>query len=189
MPRQSKAANRVFQLRVSLQEVEPPIWRRLLVPSNITLAKLHATLQEAMGWTFSHLHMFEIRDRRIGNPREDEDGEMKLEDEKKVKLDQLVGEGQALRYVYDFGDDWQHEVRVERPLEPDPRLHYPLCIAGARACPPEDVGGVGGYAEFLTALRDTRHDDHSQMLAWCGGMFDPEGFDVNAVNRALRRLR
>lgn len=190
MPRATpkKAAARIFQLKIALEEVEPSIWRRLLVPSDITLAKLHFVLQKAMGWTNSHLHQFVIFDRHIGDLRQDE-GELGFEDERKVKLDHLVGVNQSVVYEYDFGDGWTHDVKVEQALEVDNHFRYPACTAGARACPPEDVGGPPGYETLIAALSDSKHEEHDGMVEWVGGVFDPEGFDVNAVNRALRSLR
>ncbi len=187
MPRRARAAPpSIFQLKVTLEDIRPQIWRRLLVPSNATLDQLHAVLQEAMGWTNSHLHQFTLEDRRIGDPLADEDGGLQFEDERKVRLDHLLGEGQRLVYEYDFGDGWTHELLVEKVLEPDERIQYPLCVAGSRAYPPEDVGGPGGYENFLEALRDHAHEEHDEILAWVGGVFDPEGFDLNTVNRTLR---
>jgi hypothetical protein len=92
-------------------------------------------------------------------------------------------------YRYDLGDGWQHEVRIEQELDPELGVHYPRCLAGARACPPEDCGGLGGYARFLEAIRDPDHEEHEELLRWVGGQFDPEAFDLDAVNRRLRRFR
>ena len=179
----------IFQIKVTLEHIEPATWRRLLLPSNLNLGKLHHVIQEAMGWTNSHLHQFILRDRRIGDLRADDSGELEFEDEKKLKLDQLVGPGQSIRYEYDFGDGWNHEVLVEKAIEPDERIHYPICVAGARACPPEDCGGPPGYENLVDALQDTEHDEHDQLLTWVGGLFDPESFDVNAVNRRIWQLK
>lgn len=115
---------------------------------------------------------------------------MPVQNERRVTVAQLVPEaGSSFVYEYDFGDSWEHEILVEQILEPEEHVHYPLCIGGARACPPEDVGGVPGYAEFLEAIRDPEHEEHDNMLIWAGGDFDPEGFDRNRVNAALRRFR
>lgn len=191
MPRRSRAVPQsIYQLKVTLAHVKPPVWRQLLVPSDIPLHKLHAVLQEAMGWTNSHLHAFCLRDRRIGDiTLEDGTWEQELEDERKVRLDELVGPDQALLYEYDFGDGWLHQVRVEKKLEPDSRHTYPLCVGGARACPPEDCGGPPGYESLLTALRNPSHEEHDKLVTWSGGAFDPERFDSNRVNAALRALR
>jgi hypothetical protein len=183
-----KSTASVFQLLVTLDQVEPTIWRRLLVPTDITLGKLHFVLNEVMGWTCSHLHSFGLRDRRFGDPRLDPDRELGFEDERKVKLESLVGEKQSLRYDYDLGDSWEHEVLVEKRLEVDERLCYPLCIGGARACPPEDCGGVPGYARLVAALTDSDDAEHDELLTWVGGHFDPEGFDANRTNQALHAI-
>ena len=143
MPRRPSPAPRsIFQLKVTLEGIKPLVWRRLLVPSDIALHKLHAVLQQVMGWTSSHLHQFSLRDRRLGPISSDEVmPDLDMEDERKVRLQELIGPGQSLRYEYDFGDGWLHLVLVEQRLEPDPRLPYPLCIDGAHACPPRTVAG------------------------------------------------
>ncbi|NTX41321.1 plasmid pRiA4b ORF-3 family protein [Myxococcus sp. CA033] len=191
MPRRPKSAPKssIFQLKVTLAEVSPPVWRRLLVPSGIPLSKLHAALQVSMGWTNSHLHQFILGRRCFGPPSLDGMDELKLEDEKKVALDSLVGAKQALLYEYDFGDGWTHEALVEKVLEADPRFRYPLCVGGARACPPEDCGGASGYEDLLDALKDPKHEEHDSLVEWVGGVFDAEGFDLNRVNAELRALR
>jgi hypothetical protein len=183
-----KTTPSVFQLRVTLKYVEPAIWRRLLVPADITLGKLHFVLNEVMGWTDSHLHSFGFADRKFGDPQLDDDGELDFEDERKVKLAGLVRTGQSLRYDYDFGDSWVHEVLVEKQLEADERLSYPLCIGGARACPPEDCGGVPGYERLVGVLANSDDDEHDELVSWVGGHFDPEGFDVNRTNHALHAI-
>lgn len=182
MPRRTrKAKPSVFQLHIALQEVEAPVWRRVLVPSDVTLSELHLALNEAMGWTNSHLHQFIFGKRVFGDPDFDQDGE--FEDERPVRLDELVSAGERFTYEYDFGDDWMHEVVVEKKLPFDPRYVYPACIGGARACPPEDCGGPPGYERLLEALLN---DDNDELVEWVGGVFDPDGFDVNRTNQALR---
>lgn len=182
MPRRTrKATPSVFQLHIALHEVEAPVWRRVLVPAETTLDEVHLTLNEAMGWTDSHLHQFVIGKRTFGDPTLDEDG--KFEDEREVRLEDVVGEGDRFVYQYDFGDGWTHEVRVEKKLKVDERFAYPVCIGGARACPPEDCGGPPGYERLLEALLN---DDDDELVAWVGGFFDPDGFDVNRTNQSLR---
>jgi hypothetical protein len=179
-------AERILQLKVTLAEVKPPVWRRLLVPAEMSLAKLHDALQDAMGWTNSHLHCFGIERRRIGMVGVEEDSP-ELEDERRVRISSVLPKkGAKLVYRYDYGDDWEHVIEVEDVTVPDRRLAYPLCIAGARACPPEDCGGAGGYEDLLRALAEQEDDRHDELLTWVGGYFDPEGFDANAVNRLLR---
>jgi hypothetical protein len=184
MPRTK--ANQIYRLKVTLGEVEPPIWRRLLVPADATLAELHRVIQDAMGWTNSHLHCFEVAGRRIGMVGVEEDSP-ELEDERRVRVASILPrKGAKLLYRYDYGDDWEHVVEIEEVTVPDRRLAYPLCIGGARACPPEDCGGAGGYEDLLRALTKPEDERHDELLAWVGGHFDPEGFDANAVNRLLR---
>src|SRR6266498_4614697 len=142
MPR--AAANQIYWLKVTLTEIEPPVWRRVLVPAEMTLGKLHRVLQDAIGWTNSHLHCFEIEGRRIGMVGVEENSP-EFEDERRVRLASVLRKkGSKLVYRYDYRDDWEHVVEVEDVTDPDRRISYPLCIAGARACPPEDCGGAGG---------------------------------------------
>jgi hypothetical protein len=178
----------IYQIKVTLDESKPPIWRRILVPGDATLEKLHYILQVAMGWTNSHLHQFIVGQTFFGQPHPDFGLEMR--DERRVKLSQIApGEGFAFRYEYDFGDSWLHNLVVEKVLEPEPGQHYPVCVKGKRACPPEDVGGVWGYEGFLEAIGDPDHPEHEDYLEWIGGEFDAEEFDLDAVNSALRALR
>jgi len=174
----------VYQLKVTLDETDPPVWRRLLVPASISLKQLHGVLQKAMGWTNSHLHQFEVRDRTYGIP-DPEFGENTL-DEARARLDQvLTREKDTIIYEYDFGDGWIHKVALEKIAKPVEGVVVPSCIAGARACPPEDCGGVWGYQEFLQAVGDPSHPEHEEMLEWIGGPFDPESFEVTEVNKRL----
>lgn len=176
----------VLQLKVTLDGVSPPVWRRLLVPNTITLGNLHDVLQEAMGWTNSHLHCFEVGDRRIGMVGVEEDAK-DLEDERRIRLATLLQrKGDELVYRYDYGDDWEHRVVLEAALPFDRRFAYPLCTGGARACPPEDSGGPGGYEELLCTLASPKAPGHDDAVTWVGGYFDSESFDANAVNEALR---
>ena len=178
----------LYRLHVELREISPPIWRRLRVPGWISLAKLHLVLQATMGWTNSHLHQFEIAGTEYGVP-DDEWPELVVVDDRRVTLTAAIGEKVTdFRYEYDFGDGWEHAIHVEARESVEDHVQPLLCLAGANACPPEDVGGSGGYADFLKAIRNPRHPEHANYLRWCGGAFDPAGFDLNAVNSALRRL-
>jgi hypothetical protein len=179
----------IYQLHIELQDIAPAIWRRLLVPGGIKLDALHRVLQAAMGWTDSHLHSFAIAGKKYGIPDPDWP-EMKLVDERRTMLASCLSASVTdFTYEYDFGDRWEHTIRVERTLPIEDTRSYPLCIAGANACPPEDVGGTPGYLDFLQAITDPLHPEHADMLRWCGGAFDPRGFDLNSVNAALRRLK
>jgi hypothetical protein len=177
----------VHQLKVTLTGIRPPIWRRLQVSSSINLRRLHDVIQEAMGWTQSHLYQFEIGGVEFGEP-DDEFG-MPIRSAKATPLRKIAPDpGVAFSYEYDFGDSWEHRIEVEKVLPPEPGVPYPRCLAGKRACPPEDVGGIFGYEEFLQAIRDPKHPEHDAMLEWVGGAFDPEAFDLRAVTERLAHL-
>jgi len=180
MPRQ------IFQLKVSLSDVSPPVWRRLLVPGGYTLDRVHRVIQHAMGWHDCHLHSFDIDGLQYGEP--DPDGELALRDELDSRLDAVATKGSHFIYTYDFGDWWEHDVSVEDVFGAEPEERYPLCLDGARACPPEDVGGAFGYHTFLTALRDPTHPDHEQMRCWTARPFEPDDFDPTRATTLIRRL-
>jgi hypothetical protein len=178
----------IYQIKVTLKDSKPPIWRRILVRSDITLAALHRILQAVMGWWDYHLHQFIVGQTYFGQPHPDYGFEMR--DERRVRLNQIApSEGSRFVYEYDFGDSWEHILLLEKVLEPEPGQQYPVCVKGKRACPPEDVGGVWGYEGFLEAIGDPDHPEHEEYLEWIGGEFDPEEFDLDAVNEALRALR
>jgi hypothetical protein len=182
----------IYQLRVALEEIEPSIWRRLWVADTLTLAKLDRVIQTAMGWTNSHLHEFTINGLRYGMPDDEwaSEGDETMLDDRRHTIGGLLGTEVAhFAYLYDFGDHWQHTVAVEQLMLPNEMNTRAMCLDGRNACPPEDVGGVGGYMEFLEAIRDPTHDEHVAMWQWGGGPFDSTGFDRNATNAALRKLR
>jgi len=177
----------VRTLRISLVSVEPIVWRRLVVPSETKLPKFNRLLQAVMGWEGYHLHIFEIEHLLVGAPDEEDDAVI---DERRLTVKQLLPRFDSrLRWAYDFGDNWKHEVVVEAIEEPSNNVRYPMCIDGERACPPEDCGGVSGYEELITVLADERHEEHENLLAWAPPGFDPEVFDLVAANRRLRRVR
>jgi Plasmid pRiA4b ORF-3-like protein len=178
------AKTRIFQLKIQLARISPPIWRRVLVPGEIDLAELHLIIQSVFGWTDSHLHEFEIGRARYGTPDPDW-GSDDVADESRAALFRLIAAGERFSYTYDFGDDWKHQISVEKILDPQPGTRYPRCVAGRRACPPEDVGGPWSYPGFLDALTDRSHPDHVDRVEWIGGEFDPEAFDVAAVDAEL----
>ena len=178
-----------LQLRIELAWVEPKVWRVLLVPQTIKLHQLHDVIQYAMGWTDSHLHEFEIGQRRYGVPDPDWDAPGSVTAEKGVALVSAFGRGKTCRYVYDFGDGWEHKIKIEKVLPATESAQGAMCVGGENACPPEDVGGPPGYQYFLEAITDPTHEEHADMLAWCGDGFDPTEFDIEIVNRKLGRLR
>jgi hypothetical protein len=172
----------IYQFRITLRDIQPPIWRRLQVPSTITLAQLHAIIQDAMGWQDYHLYKFTI----CGEHFEEPDPEAEGKDATRVKLRDLSIEvSETFEYVYDFGDDWHHDVILEDRVHPDAEAEYPLCVDGARACPPEDCGGAGGYTQLLEALCKPEDPQYAESRRWVGDHFHPECFDLKATNRIL----
>ena len=154
------------------------------VPVDIPLAQLHLVLQAALGWENSHLHGFVIGRVRIGMP--DPMGFENVVDERKVRLHEIARARSRFSYEYDFGDGWEHDILVEKALVAEPGMTYPRCIAGLRACLPEDCGGPWGYADLLAALADPDHENHEDKKEWLGGDFDPESFDLAATDARLR---
>ncbi|MGS5046811.1 MULTISPECIES: plasmid pRiA4b ORF-3 family protein [unclassified Mameliella] len=179
----------MIELKIELVGIKPPIWRRILVPNDISLDILHSVLQGAMPWQDYHLHEFEIGEDRFEarDERDDSwDPNDGRKDEKKFTLGQLVKKGSQFTYTYDFGDGWRHLVTVEKISKPTgrPDLDFPACVAGERACPPEDCGGPYSYEEFLDALTDKRHPEHRDTMQWAGA-FEPEVFSVQQANAAV----
>ncbi|HAM51469.1 MAG TPA: hypothetical protein DCP92_12555 [Nitrospiraceae bacterium] len=179
--------HRVYQFKISLKGIKPSIWRRIQVPETYTFWDLHVAIQDAMGWTDSHLHHFEIKNpltgarEEIGIPGDDFfEVEIKPGWKRKIAKYFTIKNDKAL-YVYDYGDDWQHSVKLEKILPRNESSEYPVCIGGARECPPEDCGGIWGYADFLEAIMDPRHPSHRETLEWAGGDFDPEAFDKRNI--------
>ncbi|WP_166831562.1 plasmid pRiA4b ORF-3 family protein [Thalassoroseus pseudoceratinae] len=184
------ASERLYQFKITLLESQPPIWRRIQV-KNGTLDKLHEHIQTAMGWTNSHLHQFEIDGERFGDPELLDDGfeDFECVDSTVTKISKIAPkDGKRFRflYEYDFGDGWEHEILFEGCLKAEKGGRYPLCVEGERNCPPEDVGGVWGYAEFLEAIADPKHEQHDDFVEWAGE-FDPEEFDAGETTKAMRR--
>ncbi len=177
----------VLQLKVALRDIRPPIWRRIQVPATYTFWDLHVAVQDAMGWQDYHLHQFTLGAKRqtsivIGIPDDEfPSGRQTLPGWKVPVTRHLSVPGDKARYEYDFGDGWEHDVTLEGLLSADVGPTYPRCVAGRRACPPEDCGGPFGYGEFLEAIADPTHDRHADLLEWIGGSFDPEAFDPAAV--------
>lgn len=177
----------IYQIKVTLKHCRPPIWRRVLVPADIKLPRLHRVLQMVMGWLDCHLHAFNVHGEQYGIPDSNFPGMFKSE--RNVRLDKLVAVGGKIVYEYDFGDDWEHELKIEKAYPAQAGMRYPLCINGKRACPPEDCGGPWGYEHLLEVLRDPAHEEHGEMLEWIGEDFDPEAFDVEDINAGLRTVK
>ena len=180
----------VYQLRIDIIGAKPPIWRRLLVPSDITLEEMHRIIQEAFGWWDAHLHMFTKDGQRFSIPFEDDFMGASAEDERDVLLsDLLQKEEDTLRYTYDFGDNWEHTIKLEKIVQEE-NGPLPRCIKGKNACPPEDVGGLWGYYAMLDSLADPDDPEHEHWKGWVeGDSFDPTRFDLDEVNARLEQLR
>jgi hypothetical protein len=186
----ARARRAVYELRIELCDIKPRIWRRIRVSGDIDLGRLSEVLQRAMGWSNSHLHEFIAGGVRIGDGEVDDlddfDDVPHVVEESEVKLGDVLSDvGERLFYVYDFGDDWRHEICVERVICDEKISRSPVCLDGQRACPPEDCGGASGYDHLLDALRDREHPDHIELLHWLGGRFDAEAFSAAEVNRLL----
>jgi hypothetical protein len=180
----------IYQIKVGLRGAKPPIWRRLEVPADVSLAELHIIIQRAFGWDDSHMHVFTTPHGEFGVA--DADSDIRSEDP--VTLEQVAPLVKStIRYTYDMGDDWEHDILVERTLDRDDTVDYPRCTAGRRACPPEDCGGIWGYANLVEILADPSHPDHQEMMDWMGlsdpGDFDPGRFNADEVSQALAPLR
>jgi len=179
-------SERFYLLKIQLLGIEPSIWRRFVVPASITLDRLHDVIQIVMGWTDSHLHEFTIGNKRYTEyPESKEDGLVCG----RYRLGDLIKQkGRTFRYLYDFGDGWVHELVLEESRYFNPELRTGLaCLDGQRACPPEDVGGVPGYFEFLNALKDPNHEEHESYTEWSGGSFDSERFEPASNNWELMK--
>jgi hypothetical protein len=186
-----KKQDTVYQFKITLQESHPPIWRRIQV-KDCTLDKLHEHIQTAMGWTNSHLHHFKVGDQLYGDPdlMQENFEEMEYNDSTTTKIsDILPKNGKRFRfpYEYDFGDSWYHEVLFEGIVRAEPKVKYPLCVEGERACPPEDCGGIWGYPDFVEAIQNPDHEQHEELLDWVGGSFDPDEFDPTKATKAMRK--
>jgi hypothetical protein len=178
----------IAHLRIKLDDVEPAVVRRVEVPLTIRLDRLHLVLQAAMGWTNSHLYEIRARDVGWGSPDPDF-GDGPLDASKARLIDVLEDVGaKSLKYLYDFGDGWEHSVRIERITDAVPGIVYPRLIDAAGRCPPEDVGGPWGYREFLDAIADPNHQEHAERLQWIGRNFDPNDVDAETLAQAVHGL-
>lgn len=182
-PRTRNSGRMVHTIKITLRDSRPPIWRRLQVPSDCTLRQLHGAIQAAFGWEDYHLWVFEVSGAQYGVA----DRELEIRSAASKRLSQVAPDaGNRLRYTYDFGDGWEHDIVVEAVGEAEPGAAYPRCLAGRRACPPEDCGGIWGYENLLEILADPDHEEHDERLEWLGlgsaAEFDPAAFDLDQVN-------
>ena len=181
----------IYEIEISLREIEPRIWRRIAISGNSRLSSLHKAIQAVVGWCNSHLYEFMISGKSYRQWDYAIDGDWFDDgpDSKAYQLRKLVKGKSQFRYIYDFGDCWEHDLTVLAVRPPDPDVIYPVCIGGERACPPEDVGGPWGYQDFLEAVLNPQHEEHDRMLEWIGGKFDSNAFDLDEANKRLRRIR
>lgn len=202
MPKSSQKKPRLVspahlcQLKITLASSNPPIWRRVVTRQDTPLDILHHIIQFAMGWENCHLHEFTVdrRDKRICiGPIRDSffpGGDPDVVDESTCTLAELLStKVRKFLYIYDFGDDWIHEIAVEKSPPPDSSFKHPLCLEGENACPPEDSGGLGGYYGKLEVAANPNDPEHEEISEWMGEGFDPTKFDLKRANRALKRIR
>ena len=180
----------IYQLKVTLKGIKPPIWRRLLVSNSMTLNDLHLAIQFSIGWTNSHLYDFEYQGKRYSEPSDEDDfydlGEFVKLDSTETRLSSLLRqEKEKLSYTYDFGDNWQHEVLLEKILPFKTDLRLPSCLKGRRSCPPEDIGGPYGYKRFLEIFNNPKHPEHEEHKEWVEDDFDSENIDLDGINLML----
>jgi hypothetical protein len=182
----------IYQIKITLLGINPPIWRRVLVSGGLSLGRLHGVLQATMGWYGGHLHQFEVSNNDDVTSYGPTSGFFLMEEwknETRTKVGQCLQQPQdQMLYTYDLGDSWEHLLELEEILPANPK-HKAVCIAGERAAPPENCGGIGGYEELLEAVKDAKHPDHESMIEWLGEMgrwpFDPERFHLAEINRRL----
>jgi len=184
-------ADTIYQFKITLKESHPPIWRRIQV-QDCTFDKLHEHIQTAMGWTNSHLQHFKLGEQLYGDPdlMQENFEEMEYKGSTTTKISDILpktGKRFRFQYEYDFGDSWYHEVLFEGKVRAEPKVKYPLCLEGARACPPEDCGGIWGYADFVEAIQNPDNERHEELLEWVGGKFDPEAFDSAKATKMMRK--
>jgi len=181
----------IYQIQIALTRYQPKIWRRVLIQPDLPLSDFHLAIQIVMGWENSHLHQF-IKNKTFYTERLQDDwgwGDMNNVDYKDLKIsDLLEKEKDKIDYEYDFGDSWHHDVILEKILPADDKLKYPICTDGKLACPPEDCGGIWGYANLLEILKNPKHEEYEEYLEWFGGEFDPNHFDKDAVNKILKKF-
>jgi Plasmid pRiA4b ORF-3-like protein len=181
----------ILRLKIVLADTEPPIWRRIEVPAEMTLKELHRVIQAAMGWDDEHLFQFHVGRETVAGPGMGGGGfgAPRTIGAGRVTLDDLAARGvKRFTYLYDIGDSWEHKIQIERSLPADPAAAYPRLVDGALQCPPEDVGGIPGFYAFLDAISDPKHPDHDDRIDWYGGVFDPEEIDTERISKDLNRI-
>lgn len=181
----------LYQLKITLKYSQPKIWRRIVVPSDLKLNRLHDVIQRVMPWTNSHLHQFIVGRVYYGRPDPEfaDMGSETLNENRYTIADIAPGAKKKFIYEYDFGDGWEHEIVVEKVLPPDANFKKVVCLAGENACPPDDCGGIGGYYNMLEIIADPKHPDHEHWKEWLGGEWDMKQFDLLIANVGLKRFK
>lgn len=187
-PARTLPENRVVhQLKITLQESTPPIWRRIQIPADYTLRELHEVIQTAFGWLDYHLHLFEVKGVQYGDLEPEFEDEPPVHRDNRTKVRTVLSRlGATMTYEYDFGDCWQHDILLEGMFLAEDAVPYPRCVGGARHAPPEDCGGVTGYEDLLRIIQDPEDEEYEDMMQWLGGQYDPEAFDQEDINWALQ---
>lgn len=182
----------IARLRIELEDTEPLVWRRVDVPLDLRLRRVHDVIQAVFDWTTSHLHQFEVGERLYGMTEVmgDDLGGERLRSDRNVKLGKALESGvEEFLYIYDFGDNWEHWIIVEQTFAPEPEVEYPVLVDGARRAPPEDIGGPPGFAEFLEVIADESHPDHAELQSWHAEPFDPDDMQLEKVEAMLLRIQ
>jgi len=188
MPEKTLKWKNIYQLKITLIGSKPPIWRRFQVSDDITLQRLDGIIQIVMGWENAHLHQFVINGEEYGKP--DKEFDKEINNEKKFTMGEIiVREKQRFEYQYDFGDDWRHDLLVEKIFPAEPDWKHPVVLVGARACPPEDCGGIWGYMDMLEIMSNPKHERYDEIMDWTGGEFDPEAFPMDEINTCLKKSK
>lgn len=186
---------KVFQFKISLDGIEPRIWRRIQISDLCSFWSLHVAIQDAMGWEDYHLHEFLLTNPTngepicMGIPFEDDIEEMNPEAGWHFRVWPFLANNQSFKYIYDFGDNWQHTIEFEGAFDKVPGVKYPICLTGERKCPPEDVGSIYGYNEFVKAMKNKRHPKHKRYREWFGRLYNPEEFDPAQVKFSRPSVR
>ena len=186
---------KVLQFKISLDEIKPQIWRRIQISDRCSFWALHVAIQDAFGWEDYHLHEFILNDPvnnktvRMGIPFDDDIEDMNPEAGWEHRVKRYLEDNPRFKYIYDFGDNWHHTIEFEGALDKAPDTKYPICLDGARKCPPEDVGSIGGYYEFIKAMKNKRHPEHKRRSIWIGGSYDPEEFNAKAIRFSRSSVR
>jgi hypothetical protein len=183
-----KKFDQVYQFKIILSDIKPPIWRRIQIPETYSFWDLHVAITDAMGWADYHLHEFRTKDPsttqevRIGNPIDEDWGITTLPEHKQKISKYFSLDNKKAVYLYDFGDGWHHIIQLEKIIPREKNTNYPKCVAGKRACPPEDCGAIPGYENILKIIKNPKHKEYKETIKWLGGKYDPEQFDINEVH-------